>query len=93
MKELTTYSELTEGHGTTLLPGPLDGGPTPEQEPPLEEEEDTAKVSDEVRRGREQFLKIYQEKPGDEAGKEDEEVKEIRFKRETIGEEDMESGG
>lgn len=50
-------------------------------------------MSDEVRRGREQFLKIYQERPGDEAGKADEEVKEIRFKRETIGEEDMESGG
>jgi hypothetical protein len=32
MKELTTYSELTEGHGTTLLPGPLDGAPTA---PPL----------------------------------------------------------
>jgi hypothetical protein len=29
MKELTTYSELTEGHGTALLPGPLDGAPTP----------------------------------------------------------------
>ena len=49
-------------------------------------------MSDEVRRGREQFLKIYQERPGDEAVQ-DEEVKEIRFKRETIGEEDMESGG
>ena len=56
MKELTTYAELTEGHGTALLPGPLDGVPTP-------------KVSDEVRRGREQFLKIYQEeRPADEAG-------------------------
>ena len=41
-------------------------------------------MSDEVRRGREQFLKIYQEKPGDEAGQADEEVKEIRFKREAM---------
>ena len=46
MKELTTYSELTEGHGTALLPGPLDGAPTPSQQQqpaqPDEEEEDTA---------------------------------------------------
>ena len=37
MKELTTYAELTEGHGTALLPGPLDGVPTPtqqQQQPP-----------------------------------------------------------
>ena len=67
MKELTTYSELTEGHGTALLPGPLDGAPS--QQPTLSDEEDTtAKVSDEVRRGREQFLKIYQDRPADEAG-------------------------
>ena len=71
MKELTTYAELTEGHGTALLPGPLDGAPS--QQPALpyqeEEEEGTAKMSDEVRRGREQFLKIYQEeRPAGEAG-------------------------
>ena len=68
MQELTTYSELTEGHATTLLPGPLDGEPAPSQQQPLadpEDEEDT-QVSDEVRRGREQFLKIYQEKQGDD---------------------------
>jgi hypothetical protein len=67
MQELTTYSEVTEGHATTILPGPLDSEPTPSQQQPLaDNEEEDAKVSDEVRRGREQFLKIYQEKQGDD---------------------------
>ena len=47
-----------------------------------------------MRRGREQFLKIYQDRPAGEAGQdEEEEVKEIRFKRETAAAVDLESGG
>ena len=49
-----------------------------------------------MRHGREQFLKIYQEKQDDEGNnnaEQDEELKEIKFKRETVGDEDMESGG
>ena len=97
MQELTTYSELTEGHATAILPGPLDGEsiPSQHQQPLPDSEEEDTKASDEVRRGREQFLKIYQEKKtedGDNAGQ-DEEIKEIKFKKETLGDEDMESRG
>jgi hypothetical protein len=101
MIELTTYQELTEGHGTALIPEPatstpISVKPSTEQaaDQAAEEEEDEKQARDEVRRGREQFLKVYKEERQEEGQEEEDEApKEIKFKREHEDGEDMESRG
>ena len=63
---------------------------TAPQKPLLEEEEEEQVVKDEVKAGREQFLKIYKEQePSNEEKEEDSGPKQIKFRREES--EDLES--
>ncbi len=64
--------------------------PSAPQKPLPEEEEEEEVIKDEVKAGREQFLKIYKEKePAEEEKEEDTGPKQIKFRREES--EDMEA--
>jgi hypothetical protein len=87
MKQLLDITESIDGQSqqSMLIPDTI-------TQKPLPEEEEEAVVKDEVRAGREQFLKIYKEKEPKEGdkGQEDSGPKEIKFRREESSE-DMES--
>jgi hypothetical protein len=89
MKQLLDITESIDGQSQSLII-PDSFTPSAPQKPLPEEEEEEEVVKDEVKAGREQFLKIYKEKgPAEEEKEHNTGPKQIKFKREES--EDMEA--
>ncbi len=91
MKQLLDITESIDSQSQSMI---IPETVTPSVKPlPEEEEEEEAPVKDEVKAGREQFLKIYKEKgPTEEEKEQDTGPKEIKFRREEPTDMESETG-